>query len=196
MKTLKFLWISCLVVLSVVLFNNVSAQTFSESSQVSPLQKKVIDLLKQEVIEDRAFAEDAESLSFLLNDVSAQDAISQDCFEYTPLLVNALDTNKVFISYYNIQGNFGYSFAEIEDGKPVVISFNFYEGAVADNGNSFTLVPSVKIRKHNFQRELENAEAKNYIVNNYCKPLNDLLSKNAHLQNSQLLPILKQSFSL
>jgi len=197
MKALKISLLLGVALVAGVCFNDSIAQTFSNSesendySSISARQQLVVDLLRQEIRENKALTGDAANIDYELKFASSQDQIATDCYRYTPLLVNIIDRGKSFISYYNLQGNFGYTF---ENKDKTSINFNFYQ-RFNENGNFDKQVPSVTFRKGNNSKEIEGREAVNYITNNYCQPLNQILDQNSNQPIPQLLQILKQHFS-
>lgn len=190
MKKLKIGLILVIVAIMPLAFNSIAQIT----PKISRNQGIVRDLLKLEIKNNKAFNQDAEAINYVLDEASISDAIGPDCFKYTPLLLNAINSNELLASYYNIQGNFGYSFVKIENSKPVLITYNFYE-SYNNDGDFSGLIPSVTIRNYDSQQNMESVAATDYIVHNYCEPLNAILNQNQNLPIPQLLGILKQRFS-
>ena len=155
----------------------------------------IVNLLKQEIQSNKAFAKKAESIQYELNNASENDIIAKDCYKYTPLLVNALNRNELFLDYYNIQGNFGYSFKRIGNNQSETTLYNFIEKHNMDTGLFIETIPSVAIYGENSTQELGGDEAKEYIQNNFCTPLNQILEQNGNLPIPQLLNILSKRFS-
>ncbi len=197
MKAYKIFLIVSLVVAATASFNSVTAQTLNDDvqSNINPKQQLIVNILKQEIQSNKSFADDADAIKAALSYASMYDMVApDDCYKYTPLLVNALNSNALLSNYYNIQGNYGYSFITVENNKPVVTTYNFYENT-DEAGNPRGLSPSVTIRKYNALQKLESAQAEDYIKNNFCVPLNQILDQNGNLPIPQLLNILHQRFS-
>ena len=81
----------------------------------------------------------------------------------------------------------------MDNTKPIITAFNFYEWY--DNGSLEGILSSVNIYGSGIEKNIENEEAVNYILDNYCKPLNQILDQNPNRPISQLLEILRQYFS-
>lgn len=197
MKALKISLILGLLIATGAYFNDGIAQTFGGTQaekQISPRLNLIRTLLLKEITDNKAFSQDAEAMRATLRDASEDDSIGGNCYKYIPLLVEAVNSNALLSTYYNVQGNFGYSFVIVENNKPKIIKFNFYE-VRDDAGNISGISPSVNVRQYNSVQEVSGLQAQTYINNNYCKPLNQILDQNSNLQISQLLGILKQRFS-
>ena len=179
-----------------VYFNDGIAQTFSNNESenayypISARQQLVVDLLRQEIKENPEFSEYAEAINEQLNQASEDDLAGPECYKYTPLLVEAVNSKDKFIDFFYIQGNFKYTF---DTPQNILKTFTFYEWY--ENDELEMLVPYVDIKENNTEKNLRNMDAINYIVDNYCKPLNQILDQNSSRSIPQLLQILRQYFS-
>lgn len=195
MKALKISLVLGLILAVGTYFNNSIAQTFghneSEMPTISSRQKLTVDLLKLEIANNEDFTEDKANINYELDFASKEDEISSNCYKYTPLLINAINSNEKRVTYYNLQGNFGYTF---ENANKNSINFNFYE-YYNDNGTFDKLITSITIQKDGINYQIDGPKAIDYIVDNYCKPLNQILDQNSNRPIPQLLEILKQRFS-
>ncbi|MBQ8464527.1 MAG: hypothetical protein IJ545_00795 [Alphaproteobacteria bacterium] len=198
MKALKISLIFGLLIIGGTYFNNSIAQTFgdAENNEMPPIsvrQQLIVDLLKKEIKSNPDFLQSANAIQENLDAASIDDEIGPNCYKYSPLLVEAVNSKTSFIDFFYIQGNFKYSFKQMDNTKPIITAFNFYEWY--DNGSLEGILSSVNIYGSGIEKNIENEEAVNYILDNYCKPLNQILDQNPNRPISQLLEILRQYFS-
>ena len=195
MKALKIFSTFTAVILMSSVFSNGIAQTFGDSKNaeetyISPRQKLIIELLKAEMKTNTELKGYADAINEELNNASEYDYIDTDCYKYTPLLVDAVNSKAKFINFFYIQGNFKYSF-EIDSSRTE--AFNFYEWY--EDNKLIGLLPSVSINGNGIAKNFEDEKATDYISKNYCQPLNRILDQNKNLSIPQLLSILRQRFS-
>lgn len=193
MKFIKFSVLVALLVGSVALYQNSQAQQMQEN--LSSSVARIKDLLSQEIKENPVFEGNRESIQYVLDNSGNGALIAPDCPMYAALLVHSVNQNALFDSYYNIQGNFGYKFAFVENGKPKLVNYNFYE--VYDSGadrllGHQTSITVTAFRAHN---ELDNTQSVKYIVDNICTPLNRFLAQNAGAAPAEILAKMRLYFT-
>lgn len=192
MRKFKFIALFCMIAAGYAFYNQTNAQF--ENSTLSPRINQIKQLLKQEIASNSLFADNKDALDYTLNNSDDNDLIATDCPKYAGLLYYSMNTNALFVNYYNIQGNFGYEYSFVENNKPTLISLNFYE-MYDDNGNFQGLTPSVKLINYNQIRTLEDGEAIDYITTNICQPLNRFLDTNGNAPSPDVLNKMKQYFT-
>lgn len=181
-------------------FNSI-AQTLSSDENgsgykvtIGPKQKLILELLKQQLKDDKEFGKDADAIVEALDESRGDDEIGPECYTYTPLLIESLSENAKFESFFNIQGNFRYSFSSNNGEQDILKTYNFYKHYL-DDSDVMGITPMVAIKENGFERVINNPDASIYVYNNYCEPLNAILDQNKNLPVPQLLGILKQRFS-
>lgn len=195
MKIFKTLIIASVIMAFSIFFNDSIAQMLSSNTAeetLPPRQQLVVNLLKQEITQNKAFAKDKDAILETLSYASREDAIGDQCYKYSPLLVNALNSNATFVNFFDIQGNYKYAFKKNSATKDE-IDFSFYEWY--DEGEFVGTMSSVSLHEGRYIHELENKDAIDYITENYCDPLNQALDQNKNLTEPQLLAVLRQIFS-
>lgn len=173
---------------------------FYHSSQAQVLQSQlpnrptlIKNLLMQEITQNPLFADNRESIQYVLENSKETDLIGPDCPKYAPLLVHSVNQNALFDNYYNIQGNFGYRFAFVVNNRPQLINYNFY--SLYDGDNYQGTQTTIQITQNNNLKTLDNNAALAYIMENICTPLNKYLDQNANEVPSNLLSKLKTYFT-
>ena len=94
MKKLKVCLVLAVMAVMPFMFSDSIAQTFAGAEsqpqvKISPRQKLVIELLKQELKTNKELSEDATSINEAIDESYGDDEIGPDCYTYTPLLVEA-----------------------------------------------------------------------------------------------------------
>lgn len=199
MKALKKILFLGLIVIATASFNNVIAQTFNNEniqaqSAIGPRYKLILDLLKEEVKTNKAFYQYAQKINEDIEQTLEFGEGNDDCSDYVPLLMEGLKQNAKLAEYYYVQGVYGYKFDISENNKILSVTYNFQ--SVFDENGTFTKeLYNIDIVGDNTQQKLESAQAENYIKNNFCVPLNQILDQNRNLSIPQLLNVLKNRFS-
>ncbi len=193
MKFMKFI---ALVALSV------GGVAFYQSSHAQQMQPQTISnaaliktLLSQEIKENPVFEGNRESIQYVLDNSGNDALIAPDCPMYAALLVHSVNQNALFDTYYNIQGNFGYRFAFVENGKPKLVNYNFYEVYDSDADRLLGHQTSITVTAFRVHNELDNAQSVKYIVDNICTPLNRFLAQNAGATPSEMLSKMRLYFT-
>lgn len=191
MKFIKFSVLVALLVGSVALYQNSQAQQMQEN--LSSSVARIKDLLSREIKENPVFEGNRESIQYVLDNSGNDALIAPDCPMYAALLVHAVNQNALFDTYYNIQGNFGYKFAFVENGKPKLVNYNFYE-QMGEGGSRGKMI-TITVAQARSLSNMEGTPALKYIVDNICTPLNRFLAQNAGAAPADILAKMRLYFT-
>lgn len=191
MKFMKFI---ALVALSV---GGIAFYQSSHAQQMQPQTTSNVALIKTllslEINENPLYADNRESIQYTLDNSGEEDLVGPDCPMYAPMLVHAVNQNALFDTYYNIQGNFGYKFAFVENDKPKLVNYNFYD-QMGEGGSSGKLI-TITVAQARSLNNMEGTPALKYIVDDICTPLNRFLAQNAGAAPADILAKMRLYFT-
>lgn len=197
MKALKICSILTAAVIASSAFSSSIAQTFSSQGKnennISPRQKLVIELLRAEIKDNPEFKGFEQEINTQLDSASQRDSVNNgECYKFMPLLVEAVNSNAKFIKLFDIPGRVLYEFRETKNNEKVTKLFSFYERYEDNEFLDLISIVDIEGRTNN---NMDFEESANYIINNYCKPLNKILDQNNDMPVPQLLDVLRQRFT-